>query len=267
MLHPTKMKRCLKLRKIEKSDIIGEEFCTNRCGKCVVIDYQGYYNVTVMFSEPLYITRCDLSSLRSGGIFNPLIPTFYGKGYFGIGKYSSKDKKFMQLWQSVLERCYSEKYKSLFPTYKDVTVCEEWLNFQNFAAWCESQEFYKMKEKNGRNYHLDKDILIKGNKVYSPETCCFVPSEINSLTAKANSIRGKNPLGVYYYQKTDRFIARLRRYGKSYYVGSYRTPEEAFVAYKQAKESYIKEVAEKWRGKIDEKVYQTLMSWEVSIDD
>ena len=162
----------------------------------------------------------------------------------------------------MIQRAYSEKHRGRFTTYKDVEVCEDWLNFQNYATWCYSQKFFKNKDENGRVYHLDKDLLFKGNKVYSPETCCFVPQEINSLIQNANL--GKQPLGVYFRESRGMYEATVRCGGEKVALGSYKTLEEAFNVYKKAKESYIKEVAEKWKGKIDDRAYEALMNYEVT---
>ena len=132
----------------------------------------------------------------------------------------------------------------------------EWHNFQNFAQWHEENYI--------EGFVLDKDILQKGNKIYSPENCCFVPNEINVLFTKRQNDRGDLPVGV--IKSYNRYIFQLSKNGKRHRK-SYETPEEAFQAYKQAKENYIKEIADKWRGKITEKVYEALYAYKVEITD
>lgn len=166
-----------------------------------------------------------------------------------------------QAWCSMLQRCYSTKYQNRKDTYVGCSVCEEWLIFSNFKRWFDSDE---NGYKDG--YQLDKDIIIKGNKVYSPSTCCIVPHAINVLLTNRKKYRGNFPIGV---RKTinGRFVARAR-VGKRH-VGVYDTPQEAFCAYKVAKEQYIKELSEKYfqEGKITERVYNALMRYEVEITD
>ena len=116
-------------------------------------------------------------------------------------------------------------------------------------------------------WHLDKDILVKGNKVYSPETCCFVPVELNSLLVNSRATRGEFPVGVYYDVSRSKFQSYIRMHGKRKHLGRFVTPEEAFYAYKQAKEAYIKEVAELYKDQIDIRVYEALMKYEVDIND
>lgn len=247
--------------------LIGKEFETNNSGKCFIIDYKGIYDVTVMFYDPFVIVKCIFQNLKAGRVKNPLLPSVYGRGYYGIGKYSTNNVKVYKMWMRMLERCYDEKYHTKTPTYRDVVVCDDWLNFQNFAAWCEAQEFFNAKDDKGRPYQLDKDIMHKGNKIYSPETCAFVPSEVNLLILNSSKVRGVYPVGVYFNVGCEKFLVKISYCGKQKHLGLYDTPEEAFQAYKTAKETYVKEVAEKWKDRTDDKVYESLMNWEVSIDD
>ena len=104
----------------------------------------------------------------------------YGIGFIGVGNYKSRNKtghtKAYNAWAAMLQRCYDSKLHLRNPTYKECSVIEEWYNFQNFAGWFEKNYI--------DGYQLDKDLLIKGNKIYSPETCCFVPKEINLILGK-----------------------------------------------------------------------------------
>ena len=249
------------------NELLGREYITNNYGKCFIIGYKNARNVLICFSEPFCIVKCYLSNLKIGNVFNPMCPSFYKKGYMGVGKYSSKDKEVFSLWYSMLDRAYSDKYHINQPTYKDVTVGEEWLNFQNFATWCESQEFFNAKDAKERPYHLDKDIVVKGSKIYSPNTCSFVPSEVNTLLLKRGKSRGVCLIGVSKHEPTGSYLANVKHSGRNVHLGSYCTENEAFQAYKLAKEAYIKEVAEKWRGKIDDKVYQALLTYQVETTD
>ena len=163
-------------------------------------------------------------------------------------------------WKSMLQRCYSEKYVNRRKCYVGCSVCDEWLRFSNFKRWFDKNYV--------EGYYLDKDILVNGNKVYSPETCCFVPHEINELIETR-----KNKTNKFYQcveiSKNGKFRARIKRYGRREYLGTFNTPEEAFYAYKEAKEEYIKEVATKYYndGKIARNVYEALMNYKVEITD
>lgn len=251
-----------------RNELLGKEFDTNSSGKCFIIDYKGAKDVLVMFYDPVCIVKTRIEQLRDGCVSNVMIPKLYGKGFIGVGKYGHKDLKIYNTWNKMFVRSYSQNYRESFPTYAGVEVCKEWLNFQNFAEWCETQEFFNVKDDKGKVFHLDKDVLVKGNKVYSPETCSFIPSEINSLLTSAKRSRGKYPIGVYYKKGLMKpFVSQVNLGNGQNRLGSFSTPEEAFLAYKTAKEDYIKEVAEKWKGKISDKVYDALMDWEINIDD
>lgn len=248
------------------NSLIGKEFSTNHSGMCVVIDFKNSNDVTVMFDSPKYIMKCSAHNLRKGKVRNPYSPTFHGKGYLGVGKHLTSEPSF-EVWRAMLNRCYNKKFKEAFQTYKDVTVCEAWLNFQNFADWCDDQDFFKHEDSKGRPYELDKDLLGRYIKVYSPSTCCFLPRGVNILLVKRDKMRGEFPIGVTFSKRDSKYKSRLSYFGKSKNLGTFNTPEEAFLAYKKAKESYIKEVANLWKDRIDDKVYQALMSYEVHIDD
>lgn len=247
---------------------LGQEYETNNCGKCFIIDYKNSHNVLVMFYEPVCIVKTKIGHLRRGGVDNPMFPSLLGKGFIGVGRYGAKDKRLYRLWSNLLIRVYCEKHNAKHPAYKDVTVCEEWLNFQNFAEWCEQDVYFNLVDEKGIRYQLDKDILVKGNKIYSPETCCFVPSILNSLIVSCGSKRGVYPVGVSLQKHNNTFLSQIRKEGsRKYRLGSFSTPEEAFQAYKESKELYIKEVVHKWKGKIDDKVYQALCCYKVEITD
>ena len=246
--------------------IVGKEFSTINYGKCTVVDYKGNTNVTVKFDDPICYVTCELASLNKGRVANPMLPTVYGKGYMGVGCYNGKyDKKSYKLWEAMLKRAYCQKYIKANPSYLNVEVCNEWLNFQNFTKWFYQQKFFDARDDSGKAYQLDKDILVKGNKIYSPETCCFIPSEINTLLGSNRKSRGKYPIGV--SKNKNGFLAQVNRQGGNRHVGRFSNPKDAFYAYKEAKESFIKVVAEKWKGRITDKIYKSLLNWEISIDD
>lgn len=162
-------------------------------------------------------------------------------------------------WCSLRRRTLSEKFKKEKSTYKDVIVCDEWLNFQIFSKWF-NENWRPYMDK---TWQLDKDILVKGNKIYSPETCCFVPHEINSLFMSTKNKRGFYPIGV--NKERDKY--RVRIGGSRKHIGIFKTPEEAFQAYKIVKEQHIKETADKWRGQITEDVYKAMYNYQVEITD
>ena len=204
----------------------------------------------------------------------------YGIGYIGDGKYKSRDEnkkktKAYNTWSHMLRRCYDPYYLNEHPTYRDCIVCEEWHNFQNFAKWYE-ENYY---ECNDEQMQLDKDILIKGNKIYSPNTCILVPKRINSLLTKSDALRGEYPIGVYYrFKKVEQYeyhylevgcgvIENGKKKHKVLKTLPLDKPFQAFSIYKQFKEKYIKQIADEYKELIPQKLYEALYKWEVEIND
>lgn len=193
-------------------------------------------------------------------------PVMYGRGYHGLLYTSSKEESY-QRWHWMMNRCYSQAVHELYSEYENCTVCKEWLNYSNFKLWYEEhQDSIKSFDE---SFDLDKDILIKGNLVYSPETVCLVPKIINTLfvNTSGRKNRGKYPLGVYYEKEKDSYRACMSFWGKRIKLGTFDTAEDAFCRYKEYKEDFIKDMAEQYKEKIPDKIYQAMINWVVEITD
>ena len=197
---------------------------------------------------------------------NPYEPNVYGVGYIGEGIYRSKingkPTKEYNTWHSMMDRCYNSRHSERYPTYAECEVCEAWHNFQTFAAWY-NDNYYEVGQQ---RMQLDKDILEKGNKVYGPDTCIFVPNIINTLFVKSNSSRGNLPIGVVCIAN-EKYWSYANERGKRRHLGYYDTPEEAFFAYKSYKERYIKLVADEYRDQIPQRLYDAMYEYEVEYED
>jgi hypothetical protein len=143
--------------------------------------------------------------------------------------------KYYQTWYSMLQRCYSSKSQAKRPTYIGCAVCEEWLTFSNFKKWMETQDW--------EGKCLDKDILVQGNKVYSPETCIFVTDAINLLFIKSDAARGEYKLGVSFKKENGKYQAQCKMNSKVKHLGYYLTEEEAYQVYKIFKQAHIRTLA------------------------
>lgn len=130
---------------------------------------------------------------------------------------------FYQSWKSMLSRCYDKSYHERHPIYKDCSVCEEWLIFSEFKKWMEAQDW--------KGKALDKDLIVFGNRIYSPDTCMFVSTAINNLFCGNNARRGAYPKGVSFCPERGNYMAQCRVDGKSKNLGRYTTPEEAEIVY------------------------------------
>lgn len=166
------------------------------------------------------------------------------------------------VWNDMLRRCFSEKYHTKKPTYIGCDVSENFKYFSYFYDWCNNQIGFGLD-----SYQLDKDLLIKGSKVYSEDICLFIPSQINSLIIKCDGIRGEYPIGVTFHKRVNKFSAKMRLYGDRIHIGYYSTPYLAFLAYKKTKENHIKEMAEIYRHSMDIRAYNALMRYTVDITD
>lgn len=192
--------------------------------------------------------------------------TVFGVGYFGIGKYKSRingiKTESYKTWYRMLRRAYSEELHSRQPYYKNTKVCEEWHNFQNFAKWYE-ENYYQIDDE---TMHLDKDIIKKNNNLYSPETCIFVNKQINTLFTKRQNFRGKFLIGVSILN-SGRYRATLTMDSKAHHIGVFDTEKEAYFAYKYVKEKEIKRIADMYKDKIPQRLYEALYNYTVDIED
>ena len=173
-----------------KEDRTGE-FGYNNDGERMVIVRYGYRrDIDVQFTKDgTIVEHKHYNDFKKGCISNPMTPSLYGIGCIGIGKFKSRDEngkptKAYIAWKHMMKRCYDLKFQEKYPTYKGCTVCQEWWNFQVFAEWYYSH-YYEIENE---RMALDKDILCKGNKLYSPDTCVFVPQFINTLFTKSNKV-------------------------------------------------------------------------------
>jgi hypothetical protein len=242
----------------------------NKFGDVIkIIAYHNANDIIVSF-ENGYIVKTDYGQFKEGSIRNPYTKTLYNAGYIGEGAYivtksNEMDRKRYNTWHSMIERCYSKKYQEKFPTYIGCIVCEEWHNYQVFCRWFDKNYY----EIDNYRMELDKDILHKGNKIYSPENCVFISNNINTLFTKRNSLRGEYPIGVHLDKKSNNLRAQCRDMikDKKVWLGNYDTELEAFNAYKTFKERHIKEVADLYKDKIPQKLYEALYRYEVEITD
>ena len=186
-------------------------------------------------------------------------PFVVKEGFINDMPYLSSHEQVYICWHAMVVRCNSSKVHNRQPAYIGCYVCEEWHYLSKFKEWFD--EHYV------DGFALDKDILVKGNREYSPKTCCFVPQEINCLLTMRKKCRNNLPIGVTYNKSSKKYVAQIHKKDKMCGLGYFRTPEEAFQAYKVAKETWIKEVANKWRDKLDVKVYEALCNYKIEIDD
>ena len=247
-------------------DCVGKVCKSKSSGDFKILKYNGSKSVEIQFLKTGFETVTQLGNIRKGEVKDPYSPSVYGIGVLGT-KYPSTingvNTKEYSLWMNMLVRCYSDAYKKKQPTYGGCEVGDKFKSYEYFYEWCHIQIGFANK-----GWQLDKDLLIKGNKVYNESTCVFLPREINLLLTKRESMRGEYLIGVCWDKTNKAFKAKVsKNKGKREHLGFFKTEIEAFKAYKTAKESFVKEQANEWKSQIDIRAYNALMNYTVEIDD
>lgn len=175
--------------------------------------------------------------------------------------------KEYRTWKDMLRRC-TKKFELEWPSYSGCTVSENFRDYSYFYEWCQEQVGFGNTEDSGKLWCLDKDLLVKGNKLYSEDTCVFIPLRVNGLIVKRDKARGDHPIGVTFDKERGKFFVQCGTgKGTKSNLGRYDTVEEAFQVYKAFKEAYIKQVANNYKHLIDERAYQALINYEVNEND
>jgi hypothetical protein len=155
------------------------------------------------------------------------------------------------LWYGIKNRCYGGRHKS----YTGCSMSENFLDFQFFARWCNNQIGW-----NEDGWHLDKDFLVEGNKVYSEDTCLFVPRVINNIFSDTPE-NSSGLTGAVWISHSNKYQARCSEFGKQYSYGLYPTAEEAHNVWVEKKNEYVQKVSEMYKGRVRDEVYHRLVNF------
>lgn len=244
---------------------VGTIHKSNNFGEFEIIEYNNAYNVKIRFFNTGYECTVRTSQIQTGQVRDPYAPTVYGVGITG-SKYPTsvkgKDLKEYKLWNGMLERSYSPRYHGINPSYEECSVSENFKSYEYFYEWCQEQKGF-----GNDGWQLDKDLLVKGNKVYSEDTCVFLPNEINTALTHRKNVDNSLPVGVVPVTKSKSYQASIKIDGKKYYLGVYSTPQRAFQAYKERKEMSLIKLAMKWGEHLDPRAEKALYNYRVEIDD
>ena len=248
---------------------VGDIYKTNEGYEVEIVEYVKASNVKVRFLDEYgAVVKTNIQAVRQGSVANPYHKSVYGVGFYGeIGESWEEAKPHYNKWAGMLERVHVQEAIDKRPTYRDCTIVPEWYCFANFYRWSKEQVGCDQPR-----WQLDKDILVKGNKEYGPETCCYVPSVINALFTKREACRGELPIGVMRYKtRQGRWSIKAAvcdpDKGRNISGAGGCSPEEAFLWYKEKKEEIIRNQANKYKDVIDQKVYNALYSYQVEITD
>ena len=258
---------------------VGQRFVTNSGWNGEVVEWKTAHKVKVKWQDGSE-SWTSWSDINNGGIKPLFQPSVAGVGYVGDGNYLPKSYKLegtdkshaegaiYQYWQRMLTRCYNEdeQAKPSGRAYIGCSVSKDWHNFQNFAAWAVKTHGCAEVDFEENIWHLDKDILSTGNRVYSEAACLFVPNEVNTFFS-GSEIGNTGYLGVNYIKPAtegakEGYIARCHSNGVREYLGYYNTAKEAYNAYKLAKIAAALQLAYKWKGKVDDRVIEALLDFE-----
>ena len=233
---------------------------TNNSGDIAkIIKYDNANDIVIEFQdEHKYCLHTNYSNFQKGSFKNPYHKSVYGVGCIGNANSRNETgnkKHSYTIWFAMLQRCYKDCYYKK-KTYLDCYVCDEWLCFETFEKWFD-ENYYEIPNA---IMDLDKDIFRQGNKIYSPETCCFVPQDINKCFMERDNSSGL-PSGVY-KNKSGTYGARTCKSwdGKSSVrLGTYNTAEEANQAFLKYKYQCIKEKANFYKDYLPEYIYNKLI--------
>lgn len=256
----------------KKCKFVGNVYSSNNYGDYVVEEYLGDKKVRLKFINTGGVRTAHTSQIRGGDVRDfcaeKVVKSKTNNIIHKVGDRGDDkslvdgNSKIYQVWCAMLQRCYSQHNEYIKRNYKDCEVSDYFKIFPQFLEWWEMKS-----EGISIDLQLDKDILIKGNRLYSETTCTLVPRDVNMLLIKRDKARGKYPIGVTYCKNAKRYKAQFSKFNVITNLGFYDDIEAAFIAYKKAKEEYVKEVANKYKDVIEDKVYKILMEYEVNIDD
>ena len=239
---------------------IGEIFTSNDYGKYEILERIDSEHFKIRFLNTGFENVVSIASISYGDLKDYKAPSVCGVGFIGSNDLiKPTDEKSYICWNSILERSYAYHNLEHHPSYFGAMICKEWEGYTVFKKWFDENYI--------EGFHLDKDILLKNNIIYSPETCCFVPPEINCIFASLSHSRNSLPLGVSYSEERRKYVAQIGRGKKTKLLGRFNNVEDAFNAYKQAKEQSLRDIANKWKDKIKPNVYEALINYKIEITD
>lgn len=250
---------------LKKAEYEGKIYTSNKYGDFTILEYNATNDVKIKFLETGFVYTVFMSQVHSGCVKDYMTPLIVGKGIIGAKLTIDEQKhKAYKNWVRILTRCYNENQRHRQPSYSGCTMSEFFITYTNFRDW-----YVKQKNWDNPDFVLDKDLLSpKDNKMYSEETCVFIPKEINGLLTTTKAKRGDLPIGVSKPKKgRTGFRVSVCKNNKDIELGAFNNVEEAFLVYKAAREGYLKEKANQWKDDLDVRAYDALMNYQVEITD
>ena len=176
------------------SKYVGLKFLTNEGYYIEIINIESKNRMTILFEDGNIVKNVDIRNIKGGRVKNLNHPSICKIGYIGYGRYNPKTYNiYYKICDKMIRRCHDYKMRDLRVSYTKAKMCKEWYNFQNFAKWCDKNYV--------EGWTLDKDLLSPNDKIYSPQTCCFLPNDLNNIFSVRTTKDKILPVGVQKYKK------------------------------------------------------------------
>lgn len=235
-------------------DYTGLEFVSEKYGEYFVVSCNTSKKVKICFKRTGFEYETTIQQVKAKCVKDPTqhLDLVFGNGIFDLYRRVRECKtKEEKLWRDMISRCHSVKKLIKQPSYATCYVSEEFKIYSKFADWCNKQVGF-----GNDGWQLDKDILSDGECVYSSDTCCFIPAELNSAFSSFKLWKdGKIKHTIF----NGKFVVRVIENGVKRHLGSHETLEQANFIYGKHKRESLKKLAERWEGVIDDRVFKRLM--------
>lgn len=225
---------------MKRNNYEGERFSHKKYGEYLIVEHHNSEKAKIRFLNTGYEYYATIKHIRDREVKDRLFVNKYGLIYGG----RQSNPVAYKCWYNMIMRC-SSRDKS----YLNCEVCEEWLNFSKFNKWFQSQ--YRQD-----GWHLDKDIRMRGNKIYSPDTCCFIPSELNTFFEK--HIKAK---GYGMNRNKSKFVAYIRNQGAKIHIGTFNTEMEARMAYLSGKKNLLMLLIDKYSNCLEGEIKTKMIEY------
>lgn len=264
MVKDTSLSKTKKKYVIGKRDIVGEVFENTKGESYEVLEQLGTSNFKIKFTDSGYETEAKKINIEIGQIkdrsnlnkFKDIsgFDHSQNKCVSGVNKTAkalASEKGLLKeytIWSNIVGRC-NRGYAKLH---------EDFYTFDSWLGWAKEQKGFMDKDGNGNLFQLDSDLFSTDEKMYSPDTCVFIPKEINSI-CKPNMLRDDLPRGVSPFGSKDKpYKVSISVDGVTKHIGNYKTIEEASAVSKQARLGRVRLLEIKYDGVVDSKVFEEL---------
>lgn len=255
------------MARINPQERIGEKHPSRSCGTVEITNFkmvgkQYCFQIKFLDTGTIFPKYLRYYQIKSGSLIDHNLPKIEGIGFFGIGEYKAKlngkDTICYTTWRNMMRRCYNSQSHILYPSYAVCTVHIDWHNFQNFATW-----FYQQHQDISVKYHIDKDIKIPGNKIYSADTCVLVPAIVNECFHYIQSHNSSGYPGVYKCNQTGKWKSQIVISGNKSGLGYFENILDAFDAYVVAKNVHIQDVLKQNIHLLEPCIIKSIKNWEI----